>query len=149
MSGKTLIVFADGGSRGNPGPAGSGAYLEDETGHPVARIYKYLGETTNNVAEYSALIFGLKEAQRRGAKEVQVRMDSQLVVRQILGEYRVKEATLKKLHEQAVALLESFGHYRIEHIPREENEEADKLANLAIDSHFKKKPKSSYDPFED
>lgn len=136
---KRLIVYADGGARGNPGPAGSGAYLEDEAGNPIARVYKYLGETTNNVAEYSALIFGLKEAQRRGAEEVWIRMDSQLAVKQILGEYRVKEPTLQKLHAQAKALLEGFRDFRIEHIPREKNHEADKLANLAIDSHFAKK----------
>ena len=136
MSGKKLTVYADGGARGNPGPAGAGAYLENETGEPVARVYKYLGETTNNVAEYSALIFGLKEAKRQGALEILVRMDSQLVVRQILGEYKVKNENLQKLHEQAIELLKAFPRYRFEHIPREKNEEADRLANLAIDSHF-------------
>ncbi|HCU24459.1 MAG TPA: ribonuclease H [Deltaproteobacteria bacterium] len=136
LRGKHLILYADGGARGNPGPAGAGAYLEDESGRAVARIYKYLGETTNNVAEYSALIFGLKEAQRRSAETVAIRMDSQLVVRQVLGEYKVKEPRLQKLHQQVSALLEGFGSFRIEHIPREENQEADKLANLAIDKHF-------------
>ncbi len=139
MSVKRLTIYADGGARGNPGPAGSGAYLEDEDGQVVARVYKYIGETTNNVAEYSALIFGLKEAQRRTAESVLIRMDSQLVVRQILGEYRVKEPTLQKLHAQAKELLEGFRSFHIEHIPREQNQEADKLANLAIDSHFEKK----------
>ncbi|HEX5034558.1 MAG TPA: ribonuclease HI family protein [bacterium] len=133
MSFKRLFVYADGGSRGNPGPAGAGAYLESENGEPVARIYKYLGETTNNVAEYSALIFGLKEAQRQQAEEVTVRMDSQLVVRQIAGEYRVKEPTLQKLHAQALDLLGGFKRHQVEHIPREKNAEADKLANLAMD----------------
>ena len=135
---KRLTLYADGGARGNPGPAGSGAFLEDDDGNPVARIYKYIGETTNNVAEDSALIFGLKEAQRRGANEVRVLMDSQLVVRQILGEYRVKEPTLQKLHAQAKTLLEGFRRFQIDHIPREKNSEADKLANIAIDSHFAK-----------
>ncbi|MFO1464098.1 MAG: ribonuclease HI family protein [bacterium] len=135
---KRLVLYADGGARGNPGPAGSGAYLEDEAGNPVARIYKYLGETTNNVAEYSALIFGLKEALRRKAPSVLIRMDSQLVVRQVTGEYRVKEPTLQKLHAQVVKLLDEFSSYKIEHIPRERNAEADQLANLAIDSHFAK-----------
>lgn len=133
MSSKRLFVYADGGSRGNPGPAGAGAYLESEDGEPAARIYKYLGETTNNVAEYSALIFGLKEALRQKAEEVTVRMDSQLVVRQIAGEYRVKEPTLQKLHAQVLELLGGFKRYQVEHIPREENAEADKLANLAMD----------------
>lgn len=133
MSPKRLVVYADGGSRGNPGPAGAGAYLENEDGEVVARIYKYLGETTNNVAEYSALIFGLKEAQRQKAEEVMVRMDSQLVVKQISGEYRVKEPTLQKLHAQVQTLLQGFHKYRVEHIPREENGKADELANLAMD----------------
>ncbi|HKY64079.1 MAG TPA: ribonuclease HI family protein [bacterium] len=133
MSFKRLFVYADGGSRGNPGPAGAGAYLESEDGATVARIYKYLGETTNNVAEYSALIFGLKEAQRQQAEEVAVRMDSQLVVKQIAGEYRVKEPTLQKLHAQVMDLLGGFKRYQVEHIPREKNAEADKLANLAMD----------------
>lgn len=133
-----MIVYADGGSRGNPGPAGSGAYLEDEAGNPVARVYKYIGETTNNVAEYSALIFGLKEAERQGAEDLLIRMDSQLVVRQIEGVYRVKEPTLQKLHGHALTLLKHFRSFRMEHIPREENAEADKLANMAMDSHLSK-----------
>ena len=138
MSSKRLVVYADGGSRGNPGPAGAGAYLENEDGEPVARIYKYLGETTNNVAEYSALIFGLKEALRQKAEEVTVRMDSQLVVKQISGEYRVKEPTLQKLHAQVLALLGGFKRYHAEHIPRAENAEADKLANIAMDQGLAK-----------
>jgi ribonuclease HI len=133
LSPKRLLIYADGGSRGNPGPAGAGAYLEDEAGEAVARIYKYLGETTNNVAEYSALIFGLKEAQRQKADEVTVRMDSQLVVKQIGGEYRVKEPTLQKLHGQVMDLLGGFKRYHVEHIPREKNGKADELANLAMD----------------
>ena len=133
MSPKRLFIYADGGARGNPGPAGAGAYLENEGGQAVARIYKYLGETTNNVAEYSALIFGLKEAQRQQAEEITVRMDSQLVVKQISGEYRVKEPTLQKLHAQVQDLLASFKRCQVEYIPRAENSEADKLANLAMD----------------
>lgn len=138
MKSEKLILYADGGSRGNPGPSGAGAYLEDESGTPVARVYKYLGETTNNVAEYSALIFGLKEALRQKTKKLLIRMDSQLVVRQVEGKYRVKEPTLIKLHRQAMELLEQLPAYSIEHIPREENAEADKLANLAIDDHLSK-----------
>jgi ribonuclease HI len=134
----TLIVYADGGARGNPGPAGAGAYLLDTSGRAVARIYKYIGETTNNVAEYTALIFGLKEAFRRGAKRVHIRMDSQLVVRQILGEYQVKDPNLQKLYHQVHSLLHEFIAFEIEHIPREKNKEADQLVNLAIDRHFKK-----------
>jgi ribonuclease HI len=133
-----FILYADGGARGNPGPAGAGAYLEDETGKPVARVYKYLGETTNNVAEYSALFFGLKEALRHQVTNLLIRMDSQLVVRQIQGSYRVKEPHLLKLYEKVMAQLAQIPEYEIEHIPREQNEEADRLSNLAIDRHFKK-----------
>jgi ribonuclease HI len=140
---KKIILYADGGARGNPGPAGAGAYLEDDEGIPVARIYKYIGETTNNVAEYSALIFGLKEAIRRKIKNLLIRMDSQLVVRQIEGIYKVKEPTLIKLHKKAKALLEEIPTYSIEHIPREKNEAADELANLAIDKHLDSKKSPS------
>lgn len=133
MSSKKIILYADGGARGNPGPAGAGAYLEDETGKCVAKISRYLGETTNNVAEYSALILGLEEAFKRGSTEVLIRLDSQLIVRQIEGAYQVKQPHLKELHEQALSLLEKFSRYRIEHIPREENSEADDLANQAMD----------------
>ena len=133
-----FILYADGGARGNPGPAGAGAYLEDEAGKPLARVYKYLGETTNNVAEYSALYFGLKEAIRHKAKHLLIRMDSQLVVRQIQGSYRVREPHLLKLYEKVMERLAQVPKYEIEHIPREENEEADRLSNLAIDEHFKR-----------
>ena len=133
-----MILYADGGSRGNPGPAASGAYLTDSEDNPVARVYKYIGETTNNVAEYSSLIFGLKEAIRRGAKSILIRMDSQLVVRQIEGKYRVKEPTLQKLHAQAMELLKNFQKFDLEHIPREQNDEADRLVNLALDQELEK-----------
>jgi ribonuclease HI len=139
LSHKRWTLFADGGARGNPGPAGAGAYLEDETGKPAARIYKYLGETTNNVAEYSALYFGLKEALRQKVPKLLIRMDSQLVVRQIQGSYRVKEPHLVKLYEKVMELLEQIPAYEIEHIPREKNKEADRLSNVAIDEHFKRK----------
>jgi ribonuclease HI len=138
LSHKRWTLFADGGARGNPGPAGAGAYLEDETGKPAARIYKYLGETTNNVAEYSALYFGLKEALRQKVPKLLIRMDSQLVVRQIQGSYRVKEPHLVKLYGKVMELLEQIPAYEIEHIPREKNKEADRLSNVAIDEHFKR-----------
>jgi len=133
---KKIIIYADGGARGNPGPAGAGAYLEDQDGKELAQLYRYLGETTNNVAEYTAFIMALQEAKKRGIPDLEIYLDSELIVRQIEGTYRVKKPHLKKLYDQALALLENFPHYQIQHIPREQNQEADRLANFAIDKHF-------------
>ena len=130
---KQLILYADGGARGNPGPAGAGACLEDEKGHIVAKLHKYLGETTNNVAEYSALLLGLREALKHRPTLLKIRLDSQLIVRQLDGSYQVKQPHLKELYQEVRTLLEKFPHYEIEHIPREENEQADELANRAMD----------------
>ena len=134
MSFPYLILYADGGSRGNPGPAGAGAYLTDPKGNAVAELKEYLGETTNNVAEYSALLLGLKHALTLKIPKILIRMDSQLVVRQIEGSYRVKQAHLQELHRQALALLQNFEAFKIEYIPREKNKQADRLANEAMDS---------------
>lgn len=128
-----MILYADGGSRGNPGPAGAGAYLTDMHGNTLASRYRFLGEATNNVAEYSALILGLEEARRHDPERLIVRMDSQLVIRQLLGEYQVKQAHLRELFDQAKQLLKSFSTVALEHIPRDENSEADALANRAMD----------------
>ncbi len=133
MSFPYLILYADGGSRGNPGPAGAGAYLSDPQGNPVAELKQYLGETTNNVAEYSALILGLKHAAALSVPKIWIRMDSQLVVRQIEGAYRVKQAHLQVLHREALTLLKKFTAFKIEYIPREKNQQADRLANEAMD----------------
>ena len=127
------ILFADGAARGNPGPAGSGAVLLDEQGHVIAELTKHLGHTTNNVAEYTALIIGLEEAQRRGIDEIDVRMDSMLVVRQMQGLWKIKHPNMKPLALRAGALLASFARRSIEHVPREENLIADALSNKAID----------------
>ena len=126
-------LYADGAARGNPGPAGSGALLLDEKGSPIARLTLSLGHATNNVAEYSALILGLEEARRRGIDEIDVRMDSLLVVRQMQGLWKIKHPGLKPLALRAGALLAAFDRRSIEHIPREENSAADALANEAID----------------
>lgn len=133
MSPSPWTLFADGGARGNPGPAGAGAYLVDESGQPRAEIYKYLGETTNNVAEYSALILGLEETLRQGVKAIQVKLDSQLIVRQLEGTYKVKQPHLQELFAKVQELIEQFTQFSVAHIPREENQEADRLANLAMD----------------
>lgn len=126
-------LFADGAARGNPGPAGSGALLLDERGGVLAELCLALGHATNNVAEYSALILGLEEARKRGVEEIDVRMDSLLVVRQMQGLWKIKHPGLRPLALRAGALLAEFARRTIEHIPREENSRADKLANRAID----------------
>ncbi len=127
------VLYADGAARGNPGPAGSGALLLDESGTRIAELTRWLGTATNNVAEYSALILGLEEARRRGIDEIDVRMDSLLVVRQMQGLWKIKHPGLKPLALRAGALLAEFRRRTIEHVPREENADADLLANRAID----------------
>lgn len=126
-----LFIYIDGAARGNPGPAGAGVVLK-EGGKIVREIHKYLGDTTNNVAEYSAAILGLSEAAALGYKNVVLHMDSELVSQQLKGEYRVKDANMKVLFEKVIALVNSFDSVRIVKIDRENNKEADKLANKAI-----------------
>jgi len=126
-------LFTDGGARGNPGPAAYGFVLEADDGTVLAAEGATIGITTNNVAEYSALILGLEEAKRRGATSVDVRMDSLLVVEQMRGRWRIKHPGLKDLALRAGALLASFPERDIKHIPREENAHADLLSNRAID----------------
>lgn len=127
------ILFADGAARGNPGPAGSGAVLLDEDGHVIAELTRHLGHATNNVAEYTALIIGLEEAKRRGFDEIDIRMDSMLVVQQMRGLWKIKHPNMKPLALRAGELLASFSKRSIVHVPREENLIADALSNKAID----------------
>lgn len=127
------ILHADGGSRGNPGPAGAGAALLDSAGRPVALLRRYLGETTNNVAEYQGLILGLEAALARGVERLEVRLDSELLVRQLQGRYKVKAPHLLPLHQEAKSLLARFKLTRLTHIPRAQNALADQLANQAMD----------------
>lgn len=129
-----LRLFIDGASRGNPGPAGLGVVVIDGHQRTVAEIGEYLGETTNNVAEYRALLRGLQEARDRRATEIEVFADSDLLVRQIDGSYRVKSPHLATLHREAVALLRGFPKWRVAHVPRGRNAAADALANSAIDA---------------
>jgi ribonuclease HI len=129
-----LMIHTDGAARGNPGPAGAGAVLRDAaTGAIVSEVAEPLGRATNNVAEWTAVLLALEEALRLGATHVDLRMDSQLVARQIAGIYRVKHADLKPLHASVMALLRRFGGYTVGHIPRELNLDADRLSNVAID----------------
>jgi ribonuclease HI len=129
-------LFTDGAARGNPGPAGAGAVIISPEGHIVARVGKFLGEETNNVAEYMGLIIGLKRAKAMGIKELDVLADSELVVKQLSGEYAVKADHLRPLYEEAKALLQSFGDIQVRHIPREENAQADAMSNRAIDERL-------------
>jgi len=128
-----FTVFIDGASRSNPGPAAVGIYIENEKGEAVDEYCEYIGETTNNIAEYTALIRGLERAQKVGATEVLVYSDSQLVVRQLSGEYRVKSPHLKGLHIAALSLLNAFDNVAIEHVSRDRTTRADALANEALD----------------
>jgi ribonuclease HI len=129
-------IFSDGAARGNPGPAGAGAVVLDAKGRVLARVGKFLGKQTNNVAEYEGVLLGLARAKDLGATEVEVRADSLLLIRQLEGEYQVKNAALKVLHAKAKGLLRSFQHYDLRHVPREENTLADEMSNRAIDERM-------------
>lgn len=131
--GRHLIVHTDGASRGNPGAAGIGVVIYDEAGNVLKEIAQSLGRTTNNHAEYTALIEGLRQAWKLGAEEVTVRSDSELLVKQIRGEYAVRNQGLYPLFVEARRLFLRFPRWRIEHVPRERNRRADELANQAID----------------
>ena len=130
---ETITIRFDGGSRGNPGPAGIGVVVLAKDNTPLVTLGRFIGRATNNVAEYKALIMGLEEAKKLGAKKVLIRGDSELIVRQMNGEYRVKNADLRPLYERAQDLMNEFDEARIEHNYRNDNSLADKLANLAMD----------------
>lgn len=129
-----LIIFTDGGARGNPGPAGIGVVIKSG-GKTVKEYGKYIGETTNNQAEYQALISALQSAKEMGATEIQLFMDSELIVKQLKGEYRVRDAGLAPLYLKVHNLRAGFSKFFVSHVPREKNKEADKLVNEAIDRH--------------
>jgi ribonuclease HI len=133
LSGKRLTIYTDGAARGNPGPAGAGAYIEDETGTCVSEVFRYLGKATNNVAEYQALLLGLETAVELGAGSLEIRADSELMVRQLTGLYRVRNPALKQLCRRALELASQFDHVDYTHVRREQNKRADRLANRAID----------------
>ncbi|MBA2504616.1 MAG: ribonuclease HI family protein [Thermoleophilaceae bacterium] len=129
-----VVVHVDGGSRGNPGPAAVAAVATTPEGGELADRNAYIGETTNNVAEYRALMLGLELARELGASEVEVVNDSELVARQIGGEYKVKQAHLKPLHAEASAALREFDAWAVRSVRREQNERADELVNEALDA---------------
>lgn len=126
-------LFTDGASRGNPGPAGAGVVVFDNKGRELATRAEYLGRCTNNVAEYQALILGLETAREIGCLKPAVFLDSELIVRQITGRYKVKNATLKPLFTRVRNLLKKFDDYSVTHVPRSQNSRADELANRGID----------------
>lgn len=128
-----LIVACDGASRGNPGPAGIGVQISNEHGEVLAEIAQGIGETTNNVAEYTAVIEGLARAAELGARAVTLRSDSLLLINQLTGRYRVKAPHLEPLHRRARSIAAGFDGVSFEHVPREENSEADRLANEGVD----------------
>ena len=131
---RRILIYTDGAARGNPGPAGLGAILRDaETGEVLAELARFLGVRTNNYAEWTAVDDALQEALRLGAAHVDLRMDSELVARQISGRYRVKHADLKPIHASVMAMLGRLDGYTVGHVPRELNKDADRLSNVAID----------------
>jgi len=128
-----VTVNVDGGARGNPGPAAIGVVLRDETGAIVEEVGETIGEATNNVAEYKALLRGIELAAEQGAGELDLIGDSELVVRQVEGRYKVKNARIKPLHEAVKRALVDFDSWSIRHVRREQNADADRLVNQALD----------------
>ncbi|NQV29431.1 MAG: ribonuclease HI family protein [Candidatus Marinimicrobia bacterium] len=136
MKYQKLIIYTDGGARGNPGPAGVGVVIYDVNKKVVQELGEYIGEQTNNQAEYKALILGLVRAKTLGAEEVECYLDSELVVKQMQGKYRVKNAKLKPLYSEVTELVKYFKRISYAHVVREKNEEADRLVNEAIDGEL-------------
>jgi ribonuclease HI len=130
----SIVVYVDGGARGNPGPAGYGVRIERPDGTLIEELSESIGIATNNVAEYRALIAALEWAKAHGYRRVHVRSDSLLLVQQMLGNYRVKNAGLQPLHAKARLLAHEIGHVSFEHVPRAQNAHADRLANAAMDA---------------
>jgi ribonuclease HI len=129
----SLMAHIDGGARGNPGPAGYGVAIQDEAGRPVAELSEYLGKQTNNYAEYSGLLAALTYALKHGYKALKVFSDSELMVKQIKGQYKVKNPALQELHGQASKMIRELDAFEIRHVLREKNRDADRLANQAMD----------------
>lgn len=132
-----LVARIDGGARGNPGPAGYGVVIHDETGRQVAELSEYLGKQTNNYAEYSGLLAALTYALKHGRKALKVKSDSELMVKQITGQYKVNHPALKELHGKAKRMIAELDSFAISHVLREKNRDADRLANEAMDRGMK------------
>lgn len=129
---KKVVIHSDGAAEPNPGPAAIGVTIKDQQGRLIASISRPIGRATNNEAEYRAVIAALEKAIGLGARQVALNSDSELVVKQIKGSYRVKKAALKPLHQRVMKLQSSLDSFTIRHIPREQNTEADRLANQAL-----------------
>jgi ribonuclease HI len=129
-----LVVNVDGGARGNPGPAAIAAVVRDADGGVLEERYEAIGRATNNVAEYRALLLGIERARAFGATELELVGDSELIVKQVKGEYKVKDATMRELHAQVKQALMDFESWSILHVRRERNAEADRLVNEALDA---------------
>ena len=134
MRAHSLLAYVDGAARGNPGPAAAGVVLQSPSGETLKTLSIAIGLTTNNVAEYAALVLALQEALLMGAEELQVYTDSELVAKQWNGEYKIKDATLKVLYQLALHLKQGFRKLQVTHVPRERNKLADEQANRALDS---------------
>jgi ribonuclease HI len=128
-----VVVHVDGGARGNPGPAAAACVIAAADGAPLGEHAQLLGRTTNNVAEYRALLLGLERARELGADEIEVIGDSELIAKQVRGEYKVKNADMRELHAQAMAALRGFDRWQIRTVPRAQNADADALVNAALD----------------
>jgi ribonuclease HI len=131
--GESIVAYCDGGSRGNPGPAGFGVYIQDATGGVLAELSQYLGKRTNNFAEYSALLAALEFAIAKGHGSLRVVSDSELMVKQIKGQYRVNSPELRPLYEEAKRRITQLQRFQIQHVLRDKNKHADRLANVAMD----------------
>jgi ribonuclease HI len=128
-----IVAFIDGGARGNPGPAGYGVRIEDEHGDLIDELHGFLGSSTNNVAEYHGLLAALQYARQHGHRNVRIKSDSELLVKQMKGEYRVKHPGLQPLFRKAQTLAAALDRVAFEHVRRDQNKDADRLANLAMD----------------
>ncbi len=139
-SGESIVAYCDGGSRGNPGPAGFGVYIQDSAGKVLAELSQFLGKHTNNFAEYSALLAALEFATANGHKGLRVVSDSELMVKQIKGQYRVNSPELRPLYDEAKRRIARLDHFQIQHVLREKNHHADRLANVAMDRGMGRSP---------
>jgi ribonuclease HI len=137
LQGRALYLYTDGASRGNPGEAGAGIAILDDQGNELVATGKYLGQCTNNEAEYRALLFGLAKCGEFGKGKIKIHLDSELIVKQILGAYRVKHPNLTPLFRKAMNILSGFASFSVTHVRRENNSRADELANRAIDNREK------------
>src|ERR1700722_5085411 len=145
-SSDAIVAYCDGGSRGNPGPAGFGVYIQDSTGKVLAELSQYLGKQTNNFAEYSALLAALEFAIAQGHRSLRVVSDSELMVKQMKGQYRVNSPELRPLYEEARRRVPQLDHFQIQHVLREKNRHADRLANLAMDRGMGRAPAATPAP---